>query len=63
MIEDILNRATIGELAHAIQRRLSMNAEIKIKAGWIRVQHTQNCDRLSSAASVDHALSLNSYKC
>lgn len=54
-----LEAATVGELALEIQKRLRGNTEVKIKKAWVRVQHTQHCDRLSSAADVDHALTLN----
>jgi len=59
LVSQALALATPGQLAIELQKRLTKNAEIKIKPQWIRVQHTMHCDRLLDANGVDEALTLN----
>lgn len=59
LIQAALSNASTGQLAFEIQKRLAKNTEVKIKTSWVRVQHTQHCDRLLSAESIDRALQLN----
>lgn len=54
-----LKHATVGQLAHAIQQKLTHNTEVKIKPAWVRVQHTSHNDRLSTPEAIDAALRLN----
>lgn len=50
---------TTGQMLAEVASRLAPNTQIKITPGYIRVQHTAHCDRLTTAEQVDRALLSN----
>jgi type VI protein secretion system component Hcp len=59
LIKVALDHATVAQLSVAIQQKLIHNEEVKIKPSWIRVQHVQHCDHLTSVDQIDAAFMRN----